>query len=92
MKSNEEGKVTFMKIFILATIIVLANLVIGGIINSKEPYACPNCGHIFKKKWYNLMFKPGPMVRDGSGELRLKCPSCNKVDFCLHTNQMIDSK
>lgn len=85
------GIILIIAIFIFLTI----TLVIGGIINSKEPYACPNCGHVFTKRWYNLMLKSGPMVRSGNGELRLKCPSCKKVDFCLHTkrtNNNSDSK
>jgi len=71
-------------ISIISFAVLILTLVIGGVLNSKEPYACPNCGHIFRKKWYSLMFKPGPIIRDGSGVLRLKCPSCKKTDFCTH--------
>lgn len=78
-------QVLIISIISLAVLILV--LAIGGVINSKEPYACPNCGHLFTKKWYSLMFKSGPIVKDGSGELRLKCPSCKKTDFCLHANQ-----
>jgi|GEM_PF-2497518 len=76
-----------MIITILSLIFLLVVLAISGMINSKKPYACPNCGHIFSKKWYSLMFKPAPTVKYGNGELKLKCPSCKKTDFCLHTNR-----
>lgn len=62
-------------------------LAIGGIYNSKDPYSCPNCGYIFTKKWYSLMFKSGPMVKDCNGELKLRCPLCKKIDFCQHTKE-----
>lgn len=74
-------------ISIIGLVFLLLVLAIGGVINSKEPYACPNCGYLFVKKWYSLMFKSGPIVKDGSGELRLKCPTCKKTDFCLHTKR-----
>jgi len=73
-------------IAIVCIVFIFIILAIEGVVNSRKPYACPNCGHIFTKKWYALMFKSSPPVKDGSGELRLKCPACKKVDFCVHTN------
>lgn len=75
-------------ISIMSLAVLLLTLVIGGLINSKRPYACPNCGHIFTRKWYNLVFKFGPIVKEGNGELRLKCPKCAKTDFCIHSNRV----
>ena len=78
----------FVVITIIATVVVLfVVLAVGGVINSKEQYSCSNCGYVFTQKWYSLMWKSGPMVKDGNGELRLKCPSCKKVDFCQHTKR-----
>lgn len=73
-------------ITLISVAILMIVLIIGAVINSLEPYACPNCGHIFNKRWYSLIFRFGPPVKDGGGELRLKCPSCKKVDFCVHTH------
>jgi uncharacterized C2H2 Zn-finger protein len=77
----------FVVILLVTFVIMIIVSAIGGVINSKEPYACPNCGHIFGKKWYGLMFKAGPMARFAGGELRLRCPSCKKVDLCQHTTR-----
>ncbi len=71
--------VTFIFLFIIGTV--------NGVIWSKRPYACPNCGYIFTMKWYSLIFKTRPMVNFGDEELKLRCPSCRKIDFCKHTTQ-----
>ena len=77
---------------IVILVVLFPILTIGAVMNSKKPYVCPNCGHRFTKKWYRLIFKSGPMVRVGNGELRLRCPSCKKTDFCLHTNEIENSR
>lgn len=66
--------------------ILLLYLMANSIILSRKSYACPSCGHVFRMKWYQLMFKMSGMAKYGDSELRLKCPSCGKTDFCKHTH------
>jgi len=44
---------------------------------TKNTYACPICGHCFRKKWYHLIFSAHTM-----GDRWLRCPQCRKRDWC----------
>lgn len=37
-------------IAIVSIVFIFIFLAIEGLVNSRKPYACPNCGHIFIKK------------------------------------------
>ena len=50
-----------------------------------EPFACPNCGHLFTIKMHQVWYKlPSFYVLKG---FRVKCPNCKKKDVCSHPHQ-----
>ena len=62
---------------IITVLFILVVCAIGGSVLAKNTYACPNCGHLFKKKWYQMMLSLH--INDNRW---LKCPSCKKKDWC----------
>ena len=48
---------------------------------SKKPFVCPNCGYVFYVKWYQLFPSKGSAVHT-FGKAKMKCPGCQKTDFC----------
>ncbi len=47
-----------------------------------KPFKCPNCGHRFYVKWYQMFFKR--MTVYTYKNARLKCPACGITDMCKH--------
>ena len=80
-----------MKLIIISVVLsVVLNLVLRIITRirsyrrlkqyAEKPFACPNCGHIFYVKWYNLILKETViLMRD---KAPLKCPKCKMRDMC----------
>jgi len=58
---------------------------INGIRLADNIFACPNCGHHFKPKWYNMMFVPGRIFLLFN-KANLKCPKCKTRDTCSIPN------
>lgn len=52
--------------------------ILTGIRLAKNTFACPNCGHHFKIKWYNLIFAPSTFWE----KAYVKCPKCHIRDTC----------
>ena len=46
----------------------------------EKTYVCPNCGHRFQPKWYQLMYGIGTAYAYDCAKLR--CPACHKWDMC----------
>ncbi len=86
MRAETEPKSNLLVTILVFIPILMLYLMINSIILSKKSYACPSCGHVFRMKWYELMFKMSGMAKYGDSELRLKCPSCGKTNFCKHTH------
>jgi rubredoxin len=83
---RKEPETNILAVILLFIPILLVFFIVNSIILSRKAYACPSCGHVFRKKWYELMFKMSGMAKYGDSELRLKCPYCGKTDFCKHTH------
>ena len=47
-------------------------------------FACPNCGHHFYAKWYQLMFAGGAV--HAFNFANIKCPKCKISDSCSVLN------
>lgn len=47
---------------------------------ASDPFACPNCGHVFYVKWFKLYFTWGTALM--YGKAKLKCPRCKQKDMC----------
>lgn len=47
-----------------------------------KPFFCPNCGHKFYVKWYQMWFKQNSVYVWKSA--KLKCPNCKVTDMCRH--------
>lgn len=46
----------------------------------EKPFVCPNCGHSFRLKWYQVWYKfPSFYLLNG---IRYKCPACKQTDVC----------
>jgi len=57
------------------------SFIAGGAWLGREPFICPNCGHSFYAKWYQLMFYKRYTIR-AFNQARLKCPKCKVRDMC----------
>ena len=66
-------------VFVLG--LIFLSLVIGCSILAGEPFACPNCGHQFYAKWYQLIFGQRYTIR-AFDQARIKCPKCKIRDMC----------
>ena len=55
---------------------------IGGAMLRGELFACPNCGHRFYAKWYQLMFRSQRYTVHMFNQARIKCPKCKIRDMC----------
>ena len=50
-----------------------------------SPFVCPNCGHQFTLKMYQVWYKlPSFYVLNG---LRIKCPKCRETHVCSHSHE-----
>ena len=47
---------------------------------AENRFACPNCGHHFYAKWYQVMFAGGMIHLYNYA--KLKCPKCKVTDAC----------
>lgn len=74
-----------MVFVVVSVIIILIVLIIRACANSTKVYACPNCGNIFTKRWYQLIFCSA--FNNMTDELRLKCPSCKSINMCGETKR-----
>ena len=52
----------------------------GAFSAANNRFACPNCGHNFYAKWYQLMFAGGAI--HAFDYANLKCPKCKIKDSC----------
>lgn len=51
----------------------------------ETPFVCPNCGHSFILKWYQVWYKfPSFYLLNG---LKHKCPKCKQTDICFHSRR-----
>jgi len=66
-------------VFVLGFIFL--GLVIRGSVLAGEHFACPNCGHHFYAKWYQLIFGQRYTIH-AFGQARIKCPKCKMRDMC----------
>jgi len=62
-------------IFIIGVTFIIQ--VVKSIFYAKRKFACPACGHRFRKKWYQLL----PIMNNGKGVL-LNCPECREKNNC----------
>ena len=46
----------------------------------EKTYVCPNCGHRFRPKWYQMLLGVGTAYAYDCAKLR--CPACHKWDMC----------
>ena len=46
----------------------------------EKTYVCPNCGHRFQPKWYQMLFGVGTAYTYDCA--KLKCPACHEWDMC----------
>ena len=51
--------------------------VIGHVYIMSGTYVCPECGEIFKPKWYQISAYVHFM-----SERLIKCPKCKKINYC----------
>lgn len=51
----------------------------------ETPFICPNCGHIFTLKWYQVWYK-FPSFYHLNG-LKHKCPKCKQTEICHHSRR-----
>ena len=45
-----------------------------------KPFVCPNCGHRFYVKWYQLIFRQFSVYT--YNKANFKCPCCKMHDMC----------
>jgi len=51
----------------------------------ETPFVCPNCGHSFNLKWYQVWYKfPSFYLLNG---LKHKCPKCKQTDICFQSHR-----
>ena len=73
-------------VYVLLAIVVIFGLpfirfaVRGSLLASNNRFACPNCGHNFYGKWYQLMFAVGAVNAFNFANIR--CPKCKIKDSC----------
>jgi len=48
---------------------------------ANRPFICPNCGHRFYAKWYQIG-RPLQASVYATGKAMLKCPECKEKDLC----------
>ena len=73
---------------LLAIVIILGipffRFAMRGALLASNRFACPNCGHHFYAKWYQLMFAGGTVY--AFNYAKVKCPKCKISDSCSIPN------
>ena len=73
---------------LLAAVIILGipfiRFAVRGAFLASNRFACPNCGHHFYAKWYQLMFAGGAV--HAFNYANIKCPKCKIKDTCSVLN------
>jgi DNA-directed RNA polymerase subunit RPC12/RpoP len=75
-----------MQILVVLAIIIIPGLpfirfaLSGAASAANNRLACPNCGHHFYAKWYQLMFASGSI--HAFNYANVKCPKCKILDSC----------
>ena len=76
-------------IVVLIVIVVILGIpfirfAIRGSSEASNRFVCPNCGHHFYAKWYQLMFAGGTIHAFNCA--KVKCPKCKITDLCSVLN------
>ena len=54
--------------------------VVSSDISSKNLFVCQRCGEEFYPRWHEMVF--GRWTLYGRGEVKLRCPHCEKKQWC----------
>jgi len=52
------------------------------VLHADKLFACSNCGHRFRSKWYDFGIITATTIDQVSKSLSLKCPQCKTRSMC----------